>query len=59
MDWGCVLIPLVFAAFFALIAALVLLPPYMEARSYERVTGRHVSMWDAMWIDLRVQEPTK
>lgn len=27
----------------------------MEASSYERVTGVPVSMWDAMWIELRVQ----
>jgi hypothetical protein len=29
---------------------------YFEARAYERVTGKHVSTWDAMFIDLRVQE---
>ncbi len=27
---------------------------YMEARAYNNVTGKNVSMWDAMWIDLRV-----
>jgi hypothetical protein len=27
---------------------------YMEASAYNRVTGKHVSTWDAMWVDLRV-----
>jgi hypothetical protein len=27
---------------------------YMEATSYENVTGRQVSTWDAMWLELRV-----
>lgn len=30
-----------------------------EAAAYERVTGKRVSAWDAMFLDLRVQEPTK
>lgn len=32
---------------------------WMEARAFERVTGKHVSVWDAMWIELRVQEGAK
>ncbi len=31
----------------------------MEARSFNAVTGKHVTMWQAMWIDLRVMEPVK
>ena len=31
----------------------------MEARAYERITGKRVSTWDAMWVDLRVQEQPK
>lgn len=31
----------------------------MEARAYNNVTGKHVSTWDAMWIELRVQESPK
>ncbi len=30
-----------------------------EACAFERVTGKHVSTWDAMFLDLRVQEPAK
>lgn len=33
---------------------------YMEARAYNNVTGKRVSTWDAMFIELRVQsEPTE
>ncbi len=27
---------------------------YFEARAYERVTGKSVSTWDAMFLELRV-----
>jgi hypothetical protein len=27
----------------------------MEAKTYTRLTGREVSTWDAMWVQLRVQ----
>lgn len=27
----------------------------MEASAYNKVTGKSVSTWDAMWIELRVQ----
>lgn len=29
---------------------------YLEARAFNRVTGSHVSTWDAMWCELRVQD---
>ena len=32
---------------------------YFEARAFNRVTGKNVSTWDAMFIELRVQEPSK
>lgn len=28
----------------------------MEASAYNRVTGSNVTTWEAMWIELRVQE---
>lgn len=31
----------------------------MEAHTYQRLTGKHVTTWDAMWVELRVQEPVK
>lgn len=49
-----------------LTAALVLvllagwvLASWIEARSFESVTGKHVSTWDAMFLDLRVQEAAR
>jgi hypothetical protein len=32
---------------------------HLEARSFERVAGPHVSTWDAMFLELRVQQPTE
>ena len=32
---------------------------YMEAKSYNEVTGKNVTTWQAMWIDLRVQDSPK
>ncbi len=31
----------------------------MEAAAYNRVTGKDISTWDAMWVELRVQEGAK
>ena len=31
---------------------------HMEAKAYNRVTGSDVTTWEAMWIQLRVQEGT-
>lgn len=36
--------------------ALTAVSAYNEARAYQRVTGKTVTTWDAMWLDLRVQE---
>lgn len=41
-----------------LLAFVWLLPSYFEAKTYRRLTGAEVTMWDAMWVELRVQEPT-
>lgn len=32
---------------------------YYEAQAYYRVTGKKVSTWDAIFLDLRVQEGVK
>lgn len=52
-DW--MVISALVAGVLALAVAAALFQPYMEARAYERVTGKPVSMWDAMFLDLRVQ----
>lgn len=31
----------------------------MEARAYNRVTGKNVGWWDAMWIDLRAESEAR
>lgn len=31
----------------------------MEAKAYNRLTGAHATTWDAMWVELRVQERPK
>lgn len=36
-----------------------LLPSYFEAKTYRKLTGADVTMWDAMWVELRVQEGTE
>lgn len=48
------------------IAAILLAPPaiwivksYFEARAYNRLTGAHATTWDAMWVELRVQDSPK
>lgn len=43
-------------ALLALPVFVWLIPSYFEARTYSRLTGADVTMWDAMWVDLRVQE---
>lgn len=30
-----------------------------EAAAYNRVTGKHVTTWDAVWLDLRIQSEPK
>lgn len=31
----------------------------ITANAYNAVTGKHVTTWQAMWVDLRIQEPAK
>jgi len=30
-----------------------------ESSTYNRLTGAHTTTWDALWVELRVQEGTK
>lgn len=32
---------------------------HFEAAAYNRATGKNVSTWDAMWVELRVQDGAK
>jgi hypothetical protein len=47
---------LVLAGVVLLVFLVVLGCAYMEARTYNKLTGAHVTTWDAMWVDLRVQD---
>jgi len=46
-------------AILALVLPLWVVRSYYEAQAFERVTGKHVLTWDAMFLDLRVQEPAQ
>lgn len=50
------------ALFIAVLAILVVvdvLAARFEAAAFERVTGKHVTTWEAMWLDLRVTSEVK
>jgi hypothetical protein len=36
-----------------------IVPSYFEASTYRKLTGANVTTWDAMWVELRVQEGTE
>lgn len=38
---------------------LWVVPSYFEARTYQKLTGKEVTTWDAMWVELRVQSAPK
>ncbi len=41
-------------AFFILLIGACFLQPYMEAKTYNRLTGANVTTWDAIWVKLVV-----
>lgn len=43
----------------AICAAGAVFSAYMEAAAYNRVTGKNVTTWDAIWVDLRIQSEAK
>jgi hypothetical protein len=54
---------LMYAAIYGLLPLLFLVALVIRARweaeAYSRLTGKPVTTWDAMFLDLRVQEPVK
>ena len=57
VEWICVA-----GLIFCLLGgpAIWVLSSYNEAMVYNKLTGAHVTTWDAMWVELRIQEqPTK
>jgi hypothetical protein len=43
----------------AITLAVVVGSAHMEAKAFNKVTGKNVSTWDAIFLDLRVQEEVK
>lgn len=55
---GCLAV--IAAVIFAVIVyALVWFPAQMESRTYNRLTGAETTTWDALWVELRVQDSPK
>lgn len=32
---------------------------HFESKTYNKLTGAHTTTWDAMWVELRVQDSPK
>ena len=58
-GWELQIAACIIAVTFLLVIGGWVFSSHMEARAYERVTGKRVSTWDAMFIELRVQEGAK
>lgn len=47
------------ALFFVGFIGLLIFSAYMEAKTYNKLTGSNVTTWDAMFVTLRVSEGVK
>lgn len=56
---GCMLTVFAISFVLAVVVGIWVLKSHMEARSFNAVTGKSVTTWEAMWIELRVQEGGK
>jgi hypothetical protein len=52
------IVAVVVLAMIVLTATVWVAGSHFEARAFNRVTGKDVTTWEAMFIELRVQEPT-
>lgn len=43
----------------ALVGLIVVMPAYFEAKTYNKLTGAKATTWDAIWVELRVQDTPK
>lgn len=46
-----------FAAAIIVSGAIAVFAAYNEARAYNRITGAHVTTWDAIFVELRIDNP--
>jgi hypothetical protein len=49
----------VVATFFAAGLCLVGFSAYMQSETYNKLTGAKTTWWDAIWVELRVQDNPK
>jgi hypothetical protein len=49
---ACVMVAVILAG----IGAVLMVQPYMESRTYNKLTGANTTAWDALWVELRVQD---
>lgn len=40
------------------IVLILIIQPTMESRTFNKLTGAKTTAWDALWVELRVQETT-
>ena len=58
IQHGCALAAIV-AVMLAFVFAVAYIRSSFEAAAYKRVTGKDVTTWDAMFLDLRVSEDAR
>ena len=46
-------------AFLAFALSVWITRSHFEAQTYTKLTGKQVTTWDAMWVELRVIEPAQ
>ena len=59
MDHPVKICVVLVALFFACMGVAWVFSSAMEAQAFNQITGKNVSTWTAMWIELRVMEPTR
>lgn len=50
---------LIFAVIIAAGLLVTFVQASMESKTYNKLTGAHTTWWDAMWVELRVQDSPK
>ena len=51
-------IPIFLSAFLPFLAGLVWVHSHFESKHFNEVTGGNTTTWDAVWLKLRVMEPS-
>ena len=37
----------------------MILQPYFESKTYNKLTGAETTWWDAVWVELRIENSTE